>query len=70
MRTLVKIIQINIFITLEIKSLQRSNECLLKGGEGGEKQPNLSKKNELCGVLTRPIPSPPPQLHGSQQQRW
>lgn len=69
MRTPVKIIQINIFITLEIKSLQRSNECLLKGGEGGEKkQLNLSKKNELCGVLTCPIPSPPPQLHGSQQQ--
>ena len=47
MRTPAKIIQSNIFITLEIKSLQRSNECLLKGGgEGGEKkQLNLSKKN-------------------------
>ena len=48
MRTLIKIVHINLFRTLKVtKGLQQFKECLFK-----QKQWHLSKNRELCGTLT------------------
>ena len=50
--TLTKVIRINFFITLEINQrLTILQETFIQ-----EKWLNLSKQNELCGILTCPIP--------------